>query len=210
MAGGPLVGRPDPTESAADDRTFPHLREASYGRTLVFGMLLLPVYCEACARASLVSPAEREHGLVCPSCTAAVRVVPGPAYRETDRSAFEEIEAAVSGARLGGAEAYILAEALREMLRGEYVSELVVARAIERLPSLAAARATLSRYPRHGVGMLMTILSARSRDAPRRSGEYPASPSPPSGQGQHATAASERVSLRNMRLLLDGFPRIRL
>ncbi|HKY37774.1 MAG TPA: hypothetical protein VJN18_17650 [Polyangiaceae bacterium] len=136
-------------------------------------MPLLPVYCEACARASLVSPGEQEHGLVCPSCTAAARVVPGPAYGESDRLVFEEIETAVSDAALDGVEAYILAEALREMLRVESAFELVVARMMERLPSLASARAGLLRHPRHGFGMLMTILSARSREAPRRSGEYP-------------------------------------
>lgn len=113
-------------------------------------------------------------GAVCPSCGAAARVVPGPAYGETDRFAFEEIEAAIFDARLDGVEGYMLAEALREMLRGEYLFELVAARMIERLPSLARARAALLRQPRDGFGMLMTVLTARSREAPRRSGKYPA------------------------------------
>jgi hypothetical protein len=99
--------------------------------------------------------------------------VPGPTYSDGDWLAFAEIDKAVAEAELLGVQANELADELQDLMSSEQAPLAIVQRMIDRLPSLANARAALvNRLPR-GPRMLMTLLSARSRDLAIAPGEYP-------------------------------------
>lgn len=137
----------------------------------------LPVYCASCAHASLSPADEGDQHLSCSFCEGSARVIPGPIYGDGDWLAFADIDKAVFEAELHGEQASALAEELQELVNRNEAPTAIVRHMIERVPSLMSARpALLNRLPR-GLRMLKTLLIARTRDVPLKSGAYPA-PSP--------------------------------
>jgi hypothetical protein len=124
----------------------------------------VPVYCAACAHASLWAFDDREAQPRCSFCEGTARVVPGPAYGDGDWLAFAEIDKAVAEAELLGVQASELADELQDLMNSQQSPLAIVQRMIDRLPSLANARAALVNGLPRGPRMLMTLLSARSRD----------------------------------------------
>jgi hypothetical protein len=99
-------------------------------------------------------------------------VIPGPVYGDGDWLAFADIDDAVYSADLDGVRASMLADALQDLLDDAQPPTAIVQVMIERLPALAKARpALLNRLPR-GLRMLKTLLVARSRDLPLKSGPH--------------------------------------
>lgn len=136
----------------------------------------LPVYCATCAHASLSPADEGEQHLSCSFCEGSARVIPGPIYGDGDWLAFADIDKAVFEAELHGEQAAALAAELQDLLNGNEPPTAIVRHMVERLPSLVSARpALVNRLPR-GLRMLMTLLIARTRDVPLKSGPYPAAP----------------------------------
>lgn len=140
-------------------------------------MTYLPVYCDVCARGSLSGAGARgeEQQLMCSFCEGQVRVVPGPVYGDGDWLAFAEIDAALHSAGLDRGNALALAERLQGLMDSQESQTAIVRRMIEQLPELDTARpALLNRLPR-GLRMLKTLLVARFRDLPLKSGPQTAS-----------------------------------
>jgi hypothetical protein len=123
----------------------------------------LPVYCSACARASLSSKSEADPQ-ICAFCEGPARVVPGPIYRDGDWLAFADIDSAVFDAALDGARASGLAEELQQMLAQQSDSQVIVERMIQQVPHLASCRPAMVNGIQRGLRMLTTLLVARSRD----------------------------------------------
>lgn len=141
--------------------------------------MYLPVYCEACAHASLsaATPGADEQDLFCSFCEGPVRVIPGPVYGDGDWLAFAEIDAALHAADLDGGQAHAFAERLQELVDAGESQTAIVRAMIEQLPVLDRARpALLNRLPR-GLRMLKTLLVGRFRDQPLKSGPQ-AAPAP--------------------------------
>lgn len=137
-------------------------------------MTYLPVYCEACAHASLSTPTnpEGERQVVCSFCEGPARVIPGPVYGDGDWLAFADIDDAVYSADLDGVKASMLADELQELVDSGEAPTAIVRSMIEKVPALAKARpALVNRLPR-GLRMLKTLLVARSRDLPLKSGPH--------------------------------------
>lgn len=135
-------------------------------------MTYLPVYCEACAHASLSSPTnpEGEEQLVCSFCEGPARVIPGPVYGDGDWLAFADIDDAIYSADLDGVHASMLADELQDLVDRAEEPTTIVRLMTEKLPGLGKARpALVNRLPR-GLRMLKTLLVARSRDLPLKSG----------------------------------------
>ncbi len=149
-----------------------HLRGCQFGAKPSLPMTYLPVYCEECAHASLSPPVTElgERQVACSFCEGPARVIPGPVYGDGDWLAFADIDDAIYSADLDGPRATLLAHELQDLLdRGE-TPTAIVRLMIERLPALAKARpALVNRLPR-GLRMLKTLLIARSRDLPLKSG----------------------------------------
>jgi hypothetical protein len=144
-------------------------------------MPYLPVYCEACCRASMAAAGEKQP-LCCAFCEAVSRVIPGPIYSDDDWLAFAELDAAVFDAALDGARASALAEEIQQLLLSSPSQADGVTLILQRLPSLAAARpALINRWPR-GPRILATLLMARSRD-PALTREGAGSPTTPGPVG---------------------------
>jgi hypothetical protein len=125
----------------------------------------LPVYCAACARASLStsSPSAQQ---VCSFCEGPARVVPGPVFGDGDWLAFSEIDDAVFEAGLHRDEVAALTEELQQLLPRPDSSQSAIQLMIQRIPSLERCRPALVNGPTRGARLLMTLLSARSRDLP--------------------------------------------
>lgn len=137
-------------------------------------MTYLPVYCEACAHASLSTPSspEGEQRVVCSFCEGPARVIPGPVYGDGDWLAFADIDDAIYSADLDGVRASMLADELQDLVDHAEPPTAIVRVMIEKLPALAKARpALVNRLPR-GLRMLKTLLVARSRDLPLKSGPH--------------------------------------
>jgi hypothetical protein len=137
----------------------------------------LPVYCSSCAQASLslFNEPEAEH-VRCSFCESTARVVPGPLYGDGDWLAFAEIDKAVAEAELSGVEASQLVGQLQDLLDLQTAPQAIVQRMLELLPALVGVRpALVNRLPR-GIRMLMTLLSARTREATAELGD--AAPAP--------------------------------
>jgi hypothetical protein len=154
-------------------------------------MTYLPVYCEACAHASLSSPtsSEGERQVTCSFCEGPARVIPGPVYGDGDWLAFADIDDAVYSADLDGVRASMLADALQDLLDDAQTPTAIVQVMIEKLPALAKARpALVNRLPR-GLRMLKTLLVARSRDLPIKSGPHVTADfdEPPNARAKEAT-----------------------
>jgi hypothetical protein len=134
-------------------------------------MTYLPVYCEACAHASLSSPSNPEgEKLVCSFCEGPARVIPGPVFGDGDWLAFADIDDAVYSADLDGVRASMLADELQDLVDRAEEPTAIVRLMTEKLPALVKARpALVNRLPR-GLRMLKTLLVARSRDLPLKSG----------------------------------------
>lgn len=128
-------------------------------------MAYLPVYCGACARASLSTKSANDPQL-CSFCEGPARVVPGPIYGDGDWLAFAEIDDAIFEAGLAGGQASSLAEELQQLLSQQSPTDALVQRMIQRVPSLAKCRPALVNGPQRGLRMLTTLLVARSRDQP--------------------------------------------
>jgi hypothetical protein len=132
----------------------------------------VPVYCDACAQASLW-PYKEEAEPRCWFCESTGRVIPGPAYGEGDWLAFAEIDRALSEAELLASPASKLADELQDLLDGQQSPLLVVERMIERLPVLANVRPALINGLPRGPRMLMTLLRARTRNVELAPDGYP-------------------------------------
>jgi hypothetical protein len=142
----------------------------------------LPVYCSSCAHASLARADEGDQHLSCSFCEGVARVIPGPIYSDGDWLAFADIDKAVFEAELHGEQAAALAAELQDLLNGNEPPTAIVRQMIARVPSLVSARpALVNRLPR-GLRMLMTLLIARTRDVPLKSGAYPATSPRSSGK----------------------------
>ena len=124
----------------------------------------LPVYCERCARASLASTGSgtREH--TCSFCENVARVVPGPLFTDDDWLAFADLDAGVFEAELDGAQAKLLAEELQHLRESDVPRLEIVARMIEKAPTLGRVRPALVNNLERGLRMLITLLIARGRD----------------------------------------------
>lgn len=131
----------------------------------------LPVYCAACARASLstASPSAQQ---VCSFCEGPARVVPGPVFGDGDWLAFSEIDDAVFEAELHRDEVAALTEELQQLLERPDSAQPALQLMIQRIPSLERCRPALVNGPTRGARLLMTLLSARSRDLPITAGGY--------------------------------------
>lgn len=126
-------------------------------------MAYLPVYCEACCRASMATE-DAERVLHCTFCEGAARVIPGPIYSDDDWLAFAELDTAVFDAALDGVQAAALAEDMRTLQLSSAARDEVTSRMLQLLPSLSRVRpALVNRWPR-GPRMLVTLLEARSRE----------------------------------------------
>jgi hypothetical protein len=155
-------------------------------------MTYLPVYCDICARGSLCGAVAQgdEQQLMCSFCEGPVRVVPGPVYGDGDWLAFAEIDAALYAAGLDGGDAEALAERLQRSMDSQESQTAIVRSMIEQLPDLDKARpALLNRLPR-GLRMLKTLLVARVRDLPLKSGPQTASRNPDASPAPRKTEAS--------------------
>jgi hypothetical protein len=127
-------------------------------------MTYVPVYCDACARGSLSRAKRGDEPLSCAFCEGQTRPVPGPAYGDGDWLAFADIDDAVFEAGLDATRASSLAAELQVGFdRGESFSTLVL-QMLQSEPALATARPALSNQPDRGLRMLMTALTARSRE----------------------------------------------
>lgn len=135
-------------------------------------MTYVPVYCDTCAHASLAVTGDVEERLQCTFCEAQGRVIPGPMYGDGDWLAFAEIDAAVFEASLDGVQAMALFEELQALLDREEAPLAIVQAMIGRLPTLVRARPALVDQLPRGVRMLKTLLLARARDLPLRSGAH--------------------------------------
>jgi hypothetical protein len=130
-------------------------------------MRYLPVYCAACAHASLSNAEEDDGTLRCCFCECPARVVPGPVFGDGDWLAFAEIDRAVYEADVDAMSAATLLAELQSQSDRQLPPQAIVTAMIERLPALARARdALLSQLPR-GLRMLSTLLLARTRDEQR-------------------------------------------
>lgn len=155
-------------------------------------MTYLPVYCDVCARGSLCGAGAQgeEQELMCSFCEGHVRVVPGPVYGDGDWLAFAEIDAALYAAELDGGNAAALAERLQGLMDSQESQTAIVRSMIEQLPELEKVRpALLNRLPR-GLRMLKTLLVARFREPPLKSGPQTASTLRGSARAQRKTEAS--------------------
>lgn len=103
---------------------------------------------------------------MCSFCEGPARVVPGPIYRDADWLAFADIDMAIFDAELDGAAAATLAEKLQQLLTLHASTETVATQMIECLPPLVKCRPALANGVPRGLRMLMTLLTARARDAP--------------------------------------------
>jgi hypothetical protein len=126
-------------------------------------MTYVPVYCDACARGSLVRARHGLEPLPCTFCEEPTRAVPGPAYGEADWLAFADIDNAVFEADLDAARAAALAEELQMRFDRKESLPAMVAHTLKSEPALAAARPALLNDTARGLRMLMTALIARSR-----------------------------------------------
>jgi hypothetical protein len=129
-------------------------------------MSYLPVYCDACLRASLspLLPDDAEQPHRCSFCEGAARVVPGPTYGDGDWLAFAEIDAAVFEAEIDGARAQVLLAEL-ESLRDRGTGTSAAAEfLLGKLPQLSNAQGALAVGWARGLRMLQTLLIARTRD----------------------------------------------
>jgi hypothetical protein len=140
----------------------------------------LPVYCAACARASL-STASPNAQQVCSFCEGPARVVPGPVFGDGDWLAFSEIDDAVFEAGLNRDEVAALTEELQQLLERADSPQPAVQLMIQRIPSLERCRPALVNGPTRGARLLMTLLSARSRDLPLTAEGYRFSALQPNG-----------------------------
>ena len=125
----------------------------------------LSVYCAACARASL-STASPSAPQVCSFCEGPARVVPGPVFNDGDWLAFSEIDDAIFEAALDGDQVATLTDELQEGLTRPESYKAMIELMIARIPSLQRCRPALVNGVTRGARLLMTLLSARSRDLP--------------------------------------------
>jgi hypothetical protein len=102
--------------------------------------------------------------LFCSFCEGPTRAVPGALYGDGDWLAFAEIDRAVFEAGLNVAEAIQLAADLQSLLDQGEAFATVIARVIERVPALKSAKPALSNQPARGLRMLVTALTARTRE----------------------------------------------
>lgn len=123
----------------------------------------LSVYCAACARASL-STASPSAEQVCAFCEGPARVVPGPVFGDADWLAFSEIDDAIFEAALDADQVASLTDELEQSLTRPDDSQAVVELMLQRIPSLQRCRPALANGVTRGARLLMTLLSARSRD----------------------------------------------
>lgn len=127
---------------------------------------------------------------MCSFCEGPVRVVPGPVYDDGDWLAFAEIDAALYAAGLDGGNAAALAERLQGLMDSQESQTGIVRSMIEQLPELDKARpALLNRLPR-GLRMLKTLLVARFRDLPLKSGPQTAPRNRDAAAAQRKSSAS--------------------
>lgn len=112
---------------------------------------------------STASPSAQQ---VCSFCEGPARVVPGPVFGDGDWLAFSEIDDAVFEAELNRDEVAALTEELQQLLVRPDSSGAAVQGMIQRIPSLERCRPALVNGPTRGARLLMTLLSARSRDLP--------------------------------------------
>lgn len=136
-------------------------------------MSYLPVYCEACLRASLspVRPDEGTENHRCAFCEQPARVVPGPVYGDDDWLAFSEIDAAIFHAEVDGVQAQLLLEQLEGLRDQGSLAPAIVAFMIGQIPQLQGVKGALTAGVARGQSMLHTLLLARRRDnfEPKRS-----------------------------------------
>jgi hypothetical protein len=131
-------------------------------------MTYVPVYCDACARGSLVRAKHVLEPLPCTFCEEQTRPIPGPAFGDGDWLAFADIDAAVFEADLDAERASSLAAELQAGLDRNEPFPAMIAQMLAREPALAAARPALVNDPARGVGMLMTAFTARLRHVSER------------------------------------------
>lgn len=123
----------------------------------------LSVYCAACARASL-STASPSAEQVCSFCEGPARVVPGPVFGDADWLAFSEIDDAIFDAALDADQVASLTDELERLLTRPDDSQAIVELMMQRIPSLQRCKPALANGVTRGARILMTLLSARSRD----------------------------------------------
>jgi hypothetical protein len=129
-------------------------------------MSYVPVYCDDCGRGSLVRAKNAQQPLLCAFCEGPTRPIPGPAFADADWLAFADVDNAVFEADLDAFKAASLAAKLQSLIdRGESPSAMV-AFVTENEPALMKARPALLNQPQRGLRMLMTALTARSRETP--------------------------------------------
>ena len=109
---------------------------------------------------------------LCSFCEGSARVVPGPVFGDGDWLAFSEIDDAVFEAELNRDEVAALTEELQQLLARPVATEPAVQLMIQRIPSLERCRPALVNGPTRGARLLMTLLSARSRELPMTGESY--------------------------------------
>jgi len=129
-------------------------------------MSYLPVYCDACLRASLAPllPDSAEQPYRCGFCEGSARVVPGPTYGEGDWLAFAEIDGALFDADIDGMQAQTLLAELDSLRDQGTGTSAAVEFLLGKLPQLSNAKGALAVGWSRGLGMLQTLLIARTRD----------------------------------------------
>jgi hypothetical protein len=93
-------------------------------------------------------------------------------FGDGDWLAFSEIDDAVFEAGLDRDEVAALTEELQQLLERVESPHLAVQQMIPRIPSLERCRPALVNGPTRGARLLMTLLSARSRDLPMTAETY--------------------------------------
>lgn len=127
-------------------------------------MPYVPVYCVPCRRCSLAPATDGAQGLVCAFCEGPTLAVPGPAYGDGDWLAFAEIDRAVFESDLSAVDAASLASDLQAMLDAGAPFAQTMNAALGRFPGLVHARPALANQPARGLRMLVTALTARTRN----------------------------------------------
>lgn len=93
-------------------------------------------------------------------------------FGDGDWLAFSEIDDAVFEAELHRDEVDALTEELQQLLERPDSAQPALQLMIQRIPSLERCRPALVNGPTRGARLLMTLLSARSRDLPITAGGY--------------------------------------
>lgn len=129
-------------------------------------MALLTTFCKECVRIALLDERRAEHGqLVCPSCGAAVAIVPGCSFSAEDYSLFEDLLQVVAERTVNRAESSALGADIARALQGNIDTHALLERLTARLPGLWPTQAVAGKNEqarRRALRLLRAIFEAKA------------------------------------------------